>query len=345
MGVSSKGRKGSSWGQIRRLFEQIEMAWITRTFSGLSSGEGLIHLVRDAVEVQEPIKEKGHITGYQTVVKDPGVDDKRALIIEPEFAQVLKVMAREGNTLSPIIRKAWDDGHLQSLTRNSPLKATGAHISILGHIVTDELRRYLDSTEAGNGFANRFLWIAVRRSKALPEGGQIHDVDLEPLIVWLRKAVTAARFVREMRRDDEARAIWWEVYGPLSDGQPGLLGAVTSRAEAQVMRLAMIYALLDRSTEIRKEHLLAALALWDYALASARYIFGDQAGDPIADQLLAALRANSEGLTRTQLNGVLGRHERAEQIARALTTLKSLGRARRINERTEGRSVERWFAI
>ena len=134
--------------------------------------------MRDPVEVEEPIKQKGQVTGYQTVVKDPGVEDKRTLIVESEFARVLKVSAREGSTLSPIVRDAWDTGNLQSLTRNSPLKATGAHISILGHVTRDELKRYLDTTEAGNGFGNRFLWIAVRRSKALPEGGRIQDVEL-----------------------------------------------------------------------------------------------------------------------------------------------------------------------
>ncbi len=48
-------------------------------------------------------------------------------------------MAREGNTLSAIIRQAWDTGNLQVKTRNNPNRATGAHISIIGHITKDEL--------------------------------------------------------------------------------------------------------------------------------------------------------------------------------------------------------------
>jgi hypothetical protein len=49
---------------------------------GLSSGEGLIHAVRDPVEKQEPIRERGSraVTGYETVVADPGVADKRLLV-------------------------------------------------------------------------------------------------------------------------------------------------------------------------------------------------------------------------------------------------------------------------
>lgn len=72
---------------------------------------------------------------------------------------VLRVLRQETNTLSAIIRQAWDGGPLRTLTKNSPAKATNAHISIIGHITKNELCRYLSETEAGNGFGNRFLWL------------------------------------------------------------------------------------------------------------------------------------------------------------------------------------------
>ena len=79
-------------------------------------------------------------------------------------------------------------------------------------------------------------------------------------------------------RDENARQVWWAVYPELSEGGPGLSGAVTSRAEAQTMRLALLYALLDSSDCIRREHLVAALALWEYVEASAQCVFGDSMG-------------------------------------------------------------------
>ena len=132
--------------------------------SGLSSGEGLIWAVRDAIFKTERVKEKGVVCDYQEVKVDAGVTDKRLLVIESEFASTLKVMAREGNTLSATIRQAWDSGDLRILNKNSPARSTGAHISIVGHITADELKRCLDSTEAANGFANRFLWCCVQHS-------------------------------------------------------------------------------------------------------------------------------------------------------------------------------------
>lgn len=232
IGDTSKGRKGTSWGRVQSVFEHIVDPWATeRVLSGLSSGEGLIWAVRDAIYRIED--------GKETVV-DPGIDDKRLLIVESEFASTLRVLERDGNTLSALIRQAWDKGNLRTLTKNSAAVATGAHISIIGHITADELRRYLTRTEAGNGFANRFLFCCVKRSKCLPEGGG--DVDLAPYARRLALIANKARTFGRVAFDDVARAAWHQVYPNLSEGRPGLLGAVTSRSEAQTLRLALIYA-------------------------------------------------------------------------------------------------------
>ncbi len=310
--------------------------------NGLSSGEGLIWQVRDPIMRRDPIKVKSRVTGYEEVMADEGVKDKRLLVFEGEFASVLRVCARDGNTLSAVIRNAWDTGDLRILTKNTPAKATGAHVSIIGHITRDELLRYLDDTEAANGFGNRFLWFCVRRSKALPEGGRLKDTELLPLIHEVSAALEFARDIGEMHRDPDAREVWCAVYEDLSEGRPGLLGAMIARAEAQVMRLACIYALLDRSPVIRKEHLLAALALWEYAEASAEYIFGARMGDPVADRIVDALSSAPNGLTRTELSNLFGRHQRSANLDRALERLKKYRMADCGQDMTDGRPSEKW---
>jgi hypothetical protein len=345
VGESSKGRKGVSLGQSRRLYQAIDPDWADqRIESGLSSGEGLIWAVRDPIEKRERVNKKGAPPRYVTVIADPGVDDKRLVVCESEFASTLRVLARDGNTLSAVIRTAWDSGSLSTLTKNSPARATGAHIAIIGHVTRPELLRYLTSTEAGNGFGNRFLWCCVRRSKFLPEGGQAHSLDLGPLMRELGEAVRFARGVETISRDDEAREIWASVYPDLSAGRPGLLGSMTARAEAQTMRLASIYALLDRSHSVRREHLMAALALWDYCEASARYIFGHALGDPVADEILRAMKAAPHGMTRTEVRDLFGRNKKADEVGRALGLLLEQNLVVFRKEPTGGRPTERWFA-
>jgi hypothetical protein len=237
VGETSKARKGTSLGHVVNVVGQADPAWrASRIQSGLSSGEGLIEAVRDPEpDDGDDGDDKGH---------DPGVSDKRLLVVQGEFASVLAVMARAGNTLSSVIRDAWDHGNLSTMCRKqNSLRATDAHISIIAH-TKDEVRRNLMEAELSNGFANRFLWVCVRRSKLLPEGGR---VQLDPrLISKVAEAIEFSCRVGEMQRDDVARKVWRAVYPHLSRDIPGMLGSVTARAEAQVLRLSCIFALLDK---------------------------------------------------------------------------------------------------
>jgi hypothetical protein len=244
------------------------------------------------------------------------------------------------------MRQAWDGKTLRTMVKNNPAKATDPHVSIIGHITRTELQQQIQTTDLANGFANRFLWICIQRSKCLPEGGTLHTADMGPLVKRLTAAVDFAREVGEVRRDPAARALWASVYPDLSEGKPGLLGAATGRAEAITMRLAMLYALLDLTAIIRPEHLTAALAVWTYAEASARYAFGSAMGDPTADEILRALRAaGSVGLTRRDLTvDVFQRHKTAAEIGRALAALLEVKLVRREKRETGGRPAEVWFA-
>jgi 5S rRNA maturation endonuclease (ribonuclease M5) len=345
VGESSKARKGTSWRHVLRIFERVDEQWKSDCVAnGLSSGEGLIWAVRDPIAKTSKNKKTGE---DQTEITDTGIGDKRLCVVEGEFSNVLKVMTREGNTLSPLIRSAWESGNLRSMTKNSPARATGAHISIIGHITKDELRRLLTETESANGFGNRFLWLAVRRSKCLPEGGNIESENLNDLVMRLREAIEFARSAAgEVTRSEGARELWRIIYPKLSEGKPGLLGAITARAEAQVLRLSAIFALLDCSTKVEDEHQRAALALWSYCDRSARWIFATATGNTRADKILRALQAvGAIGMTRTQiLHDVFQRNVSASALEDALQSLRRCGLAYCRKEIAGGKQSERWFA-
>jgi hypothetical protein len=340
VGESSKGRKGTSWGQIRNLLCRVDETFADCVQDGLSSGEGLIFHVRDAQTKATAVKEKGRIVEYQDEIVDEGAKEKRAFVVEPEFARVLRAMSREGNTLSSIIRQAWDSDRLRVMTKN-PLKAKDAHISIVGHVTQEELLRNLDEADTANGFANRFLWTLIKRSKYLPEGGSLRDSDLNCLVEKLHIAFQHSKRIAEIRRDEQARAKWFEIYPALSDSQAGMFGAVTSRAEAQVMRLSCLYALLDCSDVVGIKHLDAALALWQYCEESARYIFGNKTGNRIADTLFGALLgASADGMSRTDIRDLFNRNASSGQIDAAVKLLVGLGKIEVIKEETGGKRRE-----
>ena len=125
-----------------------------------------------------------------------------------------------------------------------------------------------------------------------------------------------------------------------------LAGRRTSRAESQVLRLMRLYALLDRSSVVRAEHLMAALAVWEYCEEWARFVFGAAVGDETADEILRALRECPDGMTRTEIREHFGRNKRSGETERALRVLQDHGLARMEREQPgHGRPAERWYAI
>jgi hypothetical protein len=195
VGSSSRARKGTSLGYVLNLFEGLDPVWTERRVNGLSSGEGVVHALRD-----EPVKERA---GKFTV--GDGVAEKRLWVVETEFGQTLNVMRRDSNTLSAVIRNSWDRGELAVLTRKDPLKASNAHVSILAHITLEELERALNMTDVWNGFANRFLWCCVRRSKLVPDA---LPPNLDNLRQHLANVVQIAKGIGEIKRSPSAAELW-----------------------------------------------------------------------------------------------------------------------------------------
>ena len=345
VGDTAKSRKGTSWGHVKGVLSAVEPSWADGSIKGgLASGEGLIWAVRDPIRETQPIKKGRRVEDYQEVLVDDGVNDKRLLIVEPEFGRVLQVCERESNTLSAVVREAWDTGVLRTMTKSKATAATGAHISIIGHVTRDELLRLLSDTQSANGFGNRFLWACVSRSKLLPEGGQFHEENINPLVDKLRTAVEFARSAGRIERDGAARELWAQVYGSLSAGRHGLVGALTSRAEAQVMRLATLYAVLDCAPVVKTAHLTAALAVWRYCESSAEAIFGDAIGDPVADSILSALRSRGE-MARNDIVNLLGRHKSKQRIDSVRDSLTRRGFITCEEVNTGGRRAEVWHAV
>jgi uncharacterized protein DUF3987 len=352
VGTTAGGRKGTAWSTPRYVFTKVDETFVLkRVKSGLSSGEGLIFQVRDPQYDKVPIRKDGRrtgeIIGYEDVLSDPGEPDKRLLIIESEFASALKVMDREGNTLSPVLRDVWDHGNLSPLTKKDRMVATGAHVCVIGHITVNELLRCLTATDRANGFANRYLFAAVRQSKFIPSGKGTPPELLEPFFLRFSRTLERARTRGELSRDKETEQLWASVYRKLAEVTSDLTGYILARGAAQVLRLSLIYALLDEAetnrtdTAIRVPHLLAALAIWDYCTASAYHIFGDAVGDPIADRLLRLIKAGPQ--TDTELYESLGKHEGdRNRKGQALDLLQRLDRIHRASIPTAGRSITEW---
>ena len=336
--LGGKARKGTSLSHVLRVFERVDEIWRRNcTVSGLSSGEGLIYAVRDPIV--------GAKKGKQVVI-DSGVSDKRLFVPEGEFANVLKVMAREGNTLSPVIRSAWDTGNLRTSTTKNPARATDAHISIIGHITRDENRRPLKETETGNGFANRFLSLPLKRSKVLPEGGNIESENLNDVVSRLHEAIEFARKAAEVTRNDEARALWRIVYRELSRES---LGCSARSPLAQKRKCCGSHPSTRCSIARPGYGRNITAPRWhsgNIATAPRSGFLGNATGNPHADKILIALRvAGSTGMTQTEINErvFLDQKLSSYDLSAALRILNQSGQVKFTKESTGGAPRKRWF--
>lgn len=301
VGDTATGRKGTAGSIIRDIMSAAYQPWEKLVVAGLGSGEALVtHLKR--------------LEG----------EEHRALVLESEFGRLLTVMSREGSTLSPVVRDAWDGAPIGRFLAREQALVTWHHVGILAHVTPIELRAKLDTAEAANGFGNRFAWLAVRRTRLVPFP-EMPRTAASPYLRDLHDAIVDAQTPGELKWSPEARERWEVLYSSIALRAPyGVTGSLLARTEAQVARFALLYALLDRSETVDIDHLLAAEAVWSYAEQSVRHIFGQSTGNRMADALLDYLRDGPMGWE--QAKRALGARTAAD-LREAVKYLETLGLA------------------
>jgi hypothetical protein len=338
VGKTGSGRKGTSMSAAKTLargWGDYAAAYIrARTAQGLSSGEGLLEALGAGGGGDDPDRE-------------PTAPDGRLTVVETEFARVLTAAKRDGNTLGPILRQLWDDGSAGVMTRARPLQVEGAHVGLVAHITPRELRIKLSEADLAGGTVNRFLVVLSERPHLLPHEPPMPDVS--DLSYWIGRHLDQVRAGGgEVRRDRHAEQLWPRVYEALSADEPdGIIGQVIARGPAQVMRLALTFALVDGASSISKSHLLQGLAVWHYSTRSVRELFGDAQTTTDLRRLAEFIAgAGDAGVTKSEVYRLFSGNRRSSQLT---DLIEQLERARvirgRREETTGGRPAYRYWWV
>jgi hypothetical protein len=209
----------------------------------------------------------------------------------------------------------------------------------------------LSDIELSNGFANRILWCASTRRELMPDAEYL-DWRQHPEIVENLKAVFKQYFANtdeptRFRRSLAANDLWKALYRKLNNQKHvSFIDGVLVRDTSHLLKLALIYAVLDQATQIDLSHIQAALAVCDYSQASARWLFSERTGNRTANKIFWALVRCPEGMGRDQINDdVLYRNTPKIQLDLALEALAQNGLARlEIKRAANKRKIEVWFA-
>jgi len=331
----------------------VNATWLDGCLSSnTQSGEGIVHRIRDEQYGIPPGRRKKGEPAEEQLL-DPGVSDKRLLIAEEEFSHSLKMEKRSGNTLTELLRVAWDSPRLlKTSNKNSPLKATDPHVSLIGHTTRDELLATLNMVDLNNGMANRVLWCAAKRTGDMPDAEPIFWREQTEILDRL-KGVLQQRFANTddpafIARSQDAKNYWDTLYCKLNaEKQNGTLDAVLARDTSHILKLSLILAITDQAMKIERRHIEAALAIVDFCQASARWIFGKATNNKLANTILWELRRHAPaGLSREKINtDVCYSNTPKSQLDRAFSALVQNNLAKMIvKEGEKGRRVEMWFS-
>lgn len=328
---SSGGGKGTAAAPVRKLMleyvniklKQIGLNPALYRDGPMSSGEGLAWAVRDPADTED---DDGNPT-------DKGVTDKRLMILEEEFAAVLQVARREGNTVSAAIRRFWDSGSFSPLTKNNRVTVTDAHVCFVGHITYEELVKRLEQSEYSSALASRILWTCVRRPKIVPIPKSIPIARMLQYSDQLAEAIEFASETTDLSLTEDALTIWQDLAISLARED----APMSERARVQVLRIACIFALLEKKGQVDPQHLEAATHIWKYCVCSITYIFETEE-DEAARKIVAALRKHG-ALTTTQIRiGVFQQNISSAEMNTALKALEAKGRVQRTTKaRSDGK--------
>lgn len=329
IGRSGRGRKGDAVSLISRIERSLKalskeaVPQVHR--GGLSSREGLVYLIHDG------------FTEGKTEVE--AIHDKRLLVIESEFANVLHQSKREGNTLSAALRDCWDGVSMKPATKSSRLWATDPHIALIGAVTPSELLGLMASRELTNGFANRFLMFWAERTKILAFPRATSQDAVDTLARRVFEVLTFCQAERWAEKDNmrvelspDARKRYELLYlGELNDNSAGeRITALIERRAPMLLRLAMLFALCDLQTTVEVHHINAALAWVRFSVDSIKFIFGSAADEVAvaetnitATKIVAHLKDKGSA-TRSELsNDCFQRHTSKSRIDAALDELLS----------------------
>ncbi|GGT38370.1 DUF3987 domain-containing protein [Nonomuraea spiralis] len=328
-GRTGSGRKGQATDTAEIFLHHAGIGYGDLCVTGLSSGEGLIERIRDPDSPDDP----------------GGTMDKRLSVTEPEFSTVMARAKREGSTLGTMLRQAWDGRTLAVLTRNA-YRASNPHIAIIGHITPKEFRMRLAEADMAGGSYNRFLPVYVERSKRLPIPEGVAPDLLARLSGRLHDAVKAARQIKRIALDEDARAQWsTELYEEFTaaDDEDHAWTEFTRRSAPYCLRIAALYAALDARTHITTTDLGAAAALVRYSIASAVFVLDKQMRDPKIDRIRRALdQAAGTGMTRSEISALFSRNVPKQILDELLTSLTATGQYETFTTPTGGRPSLRY---
>lgn len=318
VGESSIGRKGTAMTRVMDAWSHaLETVTVHRAvLDGINSGEGLVAALHYRRE---------HYPQEPTI----------GLLFEEEYATLLASRGRDGSTLDPKMRQAFDGGPLSNRKAGETKTVMPPYwLPALIGITPVELRSRLEPGALQSGSANRWLYLAVTRRDLIPTNASpAYSKENREAIQAAHRA--AMRTPALLVVDPAVTTRLAEYADFLPTTAFGVAKDLTRRLSIVAFRVALVHALVERSVTVTPGHLERAIGLTEYARRGISWVFGDTIGNPDADLLFrhlqAAGRLRQNTITRQIIRDPIRRQVAIDELLR-------LGRAQVVTIQTSGRA-------
>lgn len=331
VGRTAVTRKDTSWSRARDILERLHTNIDVENpafqiIPGIGSAEGLI----DAL----------------------GGERKVVLLNESEFLSLLSKARQEGlANLIPKLASLYDCPDRETLkTRTKAVECKEPFLSIISGTTHSWLQQALTEKEIYGGFANRFMYICGEPKDPMPFPPKVDAVKRDALVNQINDIRLWAEELRadnggELTASDEAKGRFAAYYAEYHKrcASESLSAALIPRVQSFVWKLALLYAAMDFSQEIKINHLEPAILAGNFLEQSAVLLFhafGASRSKQVEEKLLAFLQSKGKGVPIPQREVYRALSLSAAELEQAAKPLQRLGLIRNSPKMTEkGRKV------
>lgn len=303
VGESSIGRKGTAMMRVSdAMGHALGREHVNRVIlDGLASGEGLVSSMH---------------WKQTTFPNEPAV----GVVFEEEYATLLAARSREGSTLDPKMRAAFD-GSILSNRRSGDSKTVVPPYWLVAliAITPGELRDRLEAGAMTSGSANRWLYLPVVRREIVPTNTEprFSDGNVARLTAARRVALGAGH---PLNVQPAAVRVLAEYADWLPTVAYGLARDLVRRLGVIAFRVALTHALVEQSEEVSLGHLRRGIAITEYARRGIAWVFGSTIGNRDADllyrHLVAAGRLRKHSITREIIRDPIRQQAAIDELTR-----------------------------
>jgi hypothetical protein len=249
-----------------------------RKSSTINKGRDILYRTAPDLQVLSSLATwEGLLLAMSRKDEEPNLQSEKTLVCMSEFDGFLKKSRNDAiSHLIPELCNIYDcPPEVKNSTKGSPIVVKNPFLSILAGIQPEVLEKSFQTGDVNGGFAGRFIYVYDVSDKEIPIPIWNKQTEYNQLITTL-SYIKNNCIEKEIIRYKGFESLWNPFYHTYRtpNGDPSLLLQLNDRMQNHVLKMAMIFAVLDGESEIMEYHLADAINIGYWLIGNNRRLFG-----------------------------------------------------------------------